>query len=281
MDSAYRGRHFLFIMKTIVLFTFTVLAAGPAAAAAQIPPDQQELITMMTTGGAAELERAAARASVVPLEERSPELRAAMREALRRAAFELGRRPGGTDYLTFLHVARFGVAAHGDPADIPVLVQYNIGGAEARALYNHGHLAVPHLIEVAMSPETIGDVVRASLGVLASIVTRHGPGSYAEALAEVATLHMDGPPAGFRSREFPSGILQAIALAGAVRTPELLALLEAIGASSPAELTARTGQDLIHTRDAPACARAHFRGENPGGRCDAAAWIPGGNRRGR
>ena len=163
-----------------------------------------------------------------------------MREALRRAAFELGRHASGTDYMTFLHVARFGVAAHGDPADIPVLVQYNVGGAEARALYNHGHLAVPHLIEVAI-------------------------------------LHMDGPPADFRSREFPSGILQAIALAGVVRTPELLARLEAIGASSPAELTARTGQNLIHTREAPACARAHFRGENPD-RCDAAAWIPGRNR---
>lgn len=265
-------------MKRIALFALTVLAAGPAAAAAQIPPEQQELITMMTTGGAEELERASARASVIPLEERSPELRAAMREALRRAAFELGRSASGTDYDTFLHLARFAVAAHGDPADIPVLVHYNVGGAEARALYNHGHLAVPHLIEVAMSPETVGDVVRASLWVLASIVTQHGPGSYSEALAEVAILHMDGPPAGFRSREFPSGILQAIALAGVVRTPELLARLEAVGATSPAELTARTGQNLIHTREAAACARAHFRGENPGGWCDAAAWIPGGRR---
>lgn len=262
-------------MKSIALVTFAVLAASPVATAAQVPPEQQELITMMTTGGAEELELAAARASVIPLEERSAELRAAMREALRRAAFELGRHASGTDYMTFLHVARFGVAAHGDPADIPVLVQYNIGGAEARSLYNHGHLAVPHLIEVAMTPETIGDVVRASLGVLASIVTQHGPGAHSEALAEVAILHMDGPPAGFRSREFPSGILQAIALAGVVRTPDLLARLEAIGASSPAELTARTGQSLIHTREAPACARAHLRGENLG-RCDAAAWIPGG-----
>ena len=152
-------------MKSIVLFAFAVFAAGPAAATAQVPPEQQDLITMMTTGGAAELERAAARASAIPLEERSPELRAAMGEGLRRAAFELGRHASGTDYDTFLHVARFGVAAHGDPADIPVLVQYNIGGAEARALYNHGHLAVPHLIVVAMSPETVGDVVRASLGV--------------------------------------------------------------------------------------------------------------------
>ena len=267
-------------MSNIALFALTVLATGPAAAAAQIPPEQQELITMMTTGGAAELERGAARAVAVPLEERSPELRAAMGEALRRAAFELKKHASGTDYDTFLHLARFGVAAHGDPADIPALVQYNIGGPEGRTLYNHGHLAVPHLIEVAMSPETVGDVVRASLGVLASIVTQHGPGTYGDALAEVATLHMDGPPARFRSREFPSGILQAIALAGVLRTPELLARLEAIGASSPAELTARTGQNLIHTREAPACARAHFRGENPGGRCDAAAWIPGGKKGG-
>ena len=93
-------------MKSIVLFTFPVLAAGPAAAAAKIPPEQQELITMVTAGGAAELERGAARAVAVPLEKRSPELRAAMREALRRAAFELGRHASGTDYLTFLHVAR-------------------------------------------------------------------------------------------------------------------------------------------------------------------------------
>lgn len=149
----------------IALFTLAVIAAGPVATAVQVPPEQQELITMMTTGGAPELERAAARASVIPLD--------------------------------------------------------------------------------------------------------------VEPLAEVAILHMDGPPPGFRSREFPSGILQAIALAGVVRTPELLARLEAIGASSPAELTARTGQNLVHTREAPACARAHLRGENLG-RCDAAAWIPGG-----
>lgn len=268
-------------MKSIVLFALAVFAAGPATVSAQVPPEQQELITMMTTGDQAELERSVARASVIPLEERSPELRAAMREALRRAALELNRGPGGRDYLTFLHVARFDLAAHGDPADIPVLVQYNIGGAEARALFNHGLLSVPHLVDVAMSPETVGDVVRATLGVLASIVTRHGPGNHLEALAEVAALHMDGPPAHFRSRQFPSGILKAIALAGVLRTPELLELLEVIGTSSAAEITARTGQDLIHTRHAPACARAHLRGENPGGRCDAAAWIPGGNTRGR
>ena len=268
-------------MRRIALCTLALLATGPAAVSAQVPPNQRELITMMTTGGPDELEDGVVRASVIPLEQRSPELRAAMREGLRRAAFELNKGPGGTDYLAFLHVARFDLAAHGDPADIPVLARYNIGGPEARALYNHGLLSVPHMVEVAMSPETVGDVVRATLGVLASIVTRHGPGNHLEALAKVAALHMDGPPAHFRSREFPSGILKAIALAGVLRTPELLELLEVIGTSSPGTITARTGQDLVHTRHAPACARAHLRGENPGGRCDAAMWIPGGNRRGR
>lgn len=268
-------------MRAIALFALSMLATVPTAVSAQVPPNQRELITMMTTGGPNELEDGVVRASVIPLEERSPELRAAMREALWRAAVELKRDASGTNYSTFLDVARFDLAAHGDPADIPVLARYNIGGPEARALYNHGLLSVPHMVEVAMSPETVGDVVRATLGVLASIVTRHGPGNHREGLAEVAALHMDGPPAHFRSRAFPSGILQAIALAGVVRTPELLELLEAVGSSSAAELTARTGQDMIHTRDAPACARAHLRGENPGGWCDAAMWIPGGNRRGR
>ena len=244
-------------------FATTLLAYVALAplqhAAAQLPPDRERaIIAMLTDGGFDEWNRGHALSRRVLPHERSPALRAAMREALRRSVYDLDIQVRGGEGIAILTMD---VAAHADPADIPVLAQVTVGGPAAKTLYNWGHQATPHLIEAVLSPEVSGDVVRVALDIVNAILIAHGPGSHAEALAGVSALHLDGPPPHYRSREFPSAMREAISLAGLLRTPGLLRRLEEIAASTPEELTARTGQDLIITRNAPNCAKIALDGE--------------------
>lgn len=183
------------------------------------------------------------------MEERTPALREAMREALRRTIHEDALGGEGKSILIGA------VAANADPADIPVLARTAVRGAAAKTLYNWGHQATPHLIGAAMSPEVPGGVVGMALWVAASIVTTHGDGGYGDALAEAAMLHLDGPPPHYGSLRFPSAMEHAVTLAGVLRTPELMRRLEEIAGSTPQELAERTGQDEVSVRDAPRCAR--------------------------
>ena len=248
----------------LALFASTVLVAvAPAAAQRRntirlTPEREQEVIRMLTTGSPEEWDQGTALAGLVPLDERSPALRAAMREALRRVIHEAGVQGGeNQSHLTA------NVAANADPADIPVLARVTVGGPAAKTLYNWGHRATPHLIEAAMSPETSSMAAQSALLVLAGIVTTHGTGGYEGALAEAAALHLDGPPAHYRSLRFPSTMKYAIALVAALRTPELLKRLEDIAASTPEELAERTGQDEVSVRYAPRCARRILDGVVP------------------
>lgn len=245
----------------LALFASATLAA-PAAAQHRnfislTPEREQEVIRMLTAGSLDDWDQGRALAGLVPPEERSPELRAAMREALRRAIHEDALGGEGLANLTEY------VATNADPADIPVLARVAMGGTAAKTLYNWGHQATPHLIEAAMSPEVSGGASASALWVLASIVTTHGDGGYGDALAEAAALHLDGPPPHYRSLRFPSAMEHAVTLAGVLRTPGLLKRLEEIAASTPHELADRTGQDEVSVWDAPRCARRILDGVVP------------------
>ena len=247
----------------VLAFFASVALAVPAVAQVRnfirlTPEREQEVIRMLTTGSPEEWHQGRALAGNVPVEERSPALRAAMREALRRVIHEPEVRGGeGQSNLTA------NVAANADLADIPVLARVTVGGPAAKTLYNWGHRATPHLIEAAMSPETSSMAAQSALWVLAGIVTTHGTGGYDDMLSEAAALHLDGPPAHYRSLGFPSTMTYAIALVAALRTPELLKRLEDIAASTPQQLAERTGQDEVSVRQAPRCARRILDGVVP------------------
>lgn len=250
-------------MRGIATTALALLAAAALAAmapptAAQVrnfirltPEREREAVQMLTAGSLEEWNRGQAIASRVALEDRSPALREAMREGLRRSMY-LNIRGEGREGIAILTA---NVAAHADPADLPVLARVTVGGPAAKTLYNWGHEATPHLIEAAMSPEVPGMVVQSALSVLAGIVTTHGDGGHREALAEAAALHLDGPPPHYRSLRFPSAMEDAVTLAGVLQTPELLNRLEKIAASTSHELAERTGQDEVSVRDAPRCAK--------------------------
>ena len=131
--------------------------------------------------------------SVEP-EERSPVLIAGMIEALlrdvewsrKRYAADLGTESRGE---MSSHLARE-LAVTGDPAVLPA-VAWHAAGPMAPILWEHGHAAVPHLLAVALSPRATGSEARDAVLVLASIVSTHGPGAYAEELVEAAALHLD------------------------------------------------------------------------------------------
>ena len=246
-------------LTAVALFGFAAPAVM-APATAQVlnairltPKQEQVIIRMLTTGTAEEWVRAGI-AGLVPLDERSPALREAMRDGLMRAYFDLGIR-GGED----ISFSTLQVAANADPLDIPVLARVTLGGPAAKMLYNWGHEATPHLIEAIMSPEVSAGVAGTALLVLAGIVTTHGTGGYGEALAEAAALHLEGPPPHYRS--VPRGAMEsAVTLAAVLRTPGLLESLAEIAASRPQELAERTGLEELYVRDAPRCARVFLDG---------------------
>lgn len=245
----------------LALFASAALASPSTAQVRNFitltPEREQEAIRMLTVGTPEEWDNGNGLAVNVPVEERSPALRAAMRDGLLRAFYELDIRGEAREGIA---IATRSLAANADPADIPILARVTVGGPAAKTLYNWGHRATPHLLEAAMSPEVPGMVAQSALYVLAGIVTTHGTGGYGDALAEAAALHLDGPPPHYRSLRFPSAMEHAVTLAGVLRTPELLNLLEVIAASTPQELAERTGQDEVSVRDAPRCARVFLEG---------------------
>ena len=247
----------LALVVPAVLAAVTPAAAQRRNAIHLTPEGEQDVIRMLTTGSPEDWHQARSLAGRVPLDERSPALREAMRDGLMRAFYGLGIRGEGISIMT-LHVA-----ANADPADIPVLARITVGGPAAKTLYNWGHQATPHLVEAAMSPETPSMAAQSALSVLAGIVTTHGTGGYDDMLAEAAALHLDGPPTHYRSLGFPSTMKDAIALVAALRTPELLKRLEDIAVSTPEQLAERTGQDEVSVRQAPRCAKRILDGVVP------------------
>ncbi len=256
--------------------TVEKLKAGDADA-------EQRIVDLLTTGGDASWHVGVAAALAVAPEQRSPALIAGMIEALRR----------GVEWSTRRYAADLGTASRGetqsylahqllltgDPAILPPLA-WRAAGLSAAVLYEFGLQAVPHLLDVALSPEATGFEARNALSVLASIVSTHGPGSYAQDLREAAVLHLDGPPEGYmsagehRSGGFPDALVTAIALAGALRTPELVERIEAIAASTPEQIVERTGYSVIITEYGPPCARAHLEGTSPPSwMCDSRTWT--------
>ena len=259
---------------TLTLFaSVMVVAAAPAAAQVRnfitlTPEREREAIRMLTTGGRDDWDKGLSVASNVPLEERSPALRAAMREALRRAIYDNALGGEGLANLTA------SVAANADPADIPVLAKVTVGGPAAKTLYNWGHLATPHLIEAAMSPDVYGGVARTALAIANAIVRTHGEGGHGKALAEAAALHLDGPPAHHKSLRFQSYTMrEATATAGLLRTPELMRRMEEIAARTPEELAERTGYELLYARLVPNCARMALAGDVKDFCGESAIWI--------
>jgi len=262
--------------------TIEKLKAGDAAA-------ERKVVDLLTAGDVVSWEVGASAALSVEPERRSPVLRAAMIEALR---FEVELTTAllpawqESDYSrdspteTAAIMARE-LAAAGDPALLPPLAwhAYNAGPVAA-VLYEFGLEAVPHLLEVALSPRAGGTMAGSALYVLASIVSTHGAGAYEEELVEAALLHMNGPPAGYMSAGhgrsgFLSGTLsKGIALAGALRTPALIEQLEAMAASTPEEIAARTGFHKEHVAAwAPACAQSQLDDTPPPVGCDRRLWV--------
>ena len=108
-------------------------------------------------------------------------------------------------------------------------------------------------------------------------MAKHGPGTYGEELAEAAIFHLSSPPDHYRSRwsniDSINPLLGAIALAGVVRTAELLARLEEIATTTFAEIEETSGSAFLAAR-APACARAMLdRTEPPSPLCDPGWWV--------
>ncbi len=256
--------------------TVEKLKAGDADA-------EQRIVDLLTTGGDASWHVGVAAALAVAPEQRSPALIAGMIEALRR----------GVEWSTRRYAADLGTASRGetqsylahqllltgDPAILPPLA-WRAAGLSAAVLYEFGLQAVPHLLDVALSPRATGFEAHNALSVLASIVSTHGPGSYAKELHEAVILHLDGPPEGYmsagkhRSGGFPDALEPAIALAGALRTPNLLQRIRAIAASTPKQIVQRTGYSIAIAEEGPACAKAQLESTPPPSRfCDSRAWI--------
>lgn len=275
-------------LKLNVLIGTAMYLVAPVVAlpaAAQEPPlPEEDIIRMLTAEGPAEWQQGVVRSLGIPPDERSPELLAAMIEALeRQVAWQIDRRRGvlitslAGHGETSASLAR-SLVATGDTRILPALAWYAYsGGRVTETLADFGHQAVPHLLAVALSPDALGDHARAALHVMAGIVVGNGPGSYEREMAEAAALHLDGPPEGYLSAwsniESIDAMLEAIALAGALRTPEMLERLQVIANSTPAQITAMTGASYLGDWAGP-CARAQLdRTEPPMVLCDPRWWV--------
>lgn len=258
--------------------TIEKLIAGDAEA-------ERRIVELMTADDDPRWQVGVGAALSVEPEERSPALIAGMIEALlrdvewsrKRYAADLGTASRGE---MSSHLARE-LAVTGDPAVLPA-VAWHAAGPMAPILWEHGHAAVPHLLAVALSPSATGGEARRAVLVLASIVSTHGPGPYAEELVEAAVLHLDGPPEGWmsagdhRGGGFPNALETAIALASVLRRPELTERIEAIAASTPEAIMKQTGYDIVIAEAGPPCARAHLEGTTlPRHFCDPRAWVDG------
>ena len=258
--------------------TVEKLIAGDAEA-------ERRIVELMTADDDPRWQVGVGAALSVEPEERSPVLIAGMIEALlrdvewsrKRYAADLGTESRGE---MSSHLARE-LAVTGDPAVLPAVAWHAVGPM-ASILWEHGHAAVPHLLAVALSPRATGSEARRAVLVLASIVSTHGPGAFAEELAQAAQLHLDGPPEGWmsagehRGGGFPNALEQAIALASVLRTPELTERIEAIAASTPEAIVERTGYEIIIAENGPPCARAHLDGTPlPRRFCDPRVWVDG------
>lgn len=244
---------------------------------------EQRIVELLTTGGDANWHVGVAAALAVAPEQRSPALITGMIEALRRDvewstsryAADLGTASRGETPSYLAHQ----LALTGDPAILPPLA-WRAAGLSAAVIYEFGLQAVPHLLDVALSPRATGSEANDALSVLASIVSTHGPGPYAKDLNEAAMLHLDGPPEGYmsagehRSGGFPDALVTAIALAGALGTPDLLERIEAVAASTPEQIVERTGYSVVVAEYGPPCARAHLESTPPPSwMCDSRSWI--------
>ncbi len=269
--------------NTTTALMLCIAGALATPAAAQKRTSEAAMMRQMAAGDARSWEAGVVASLGVPAEERSPELLTAMIRALEHSIRWAGSGRGPTE--TAGHLAQ-ALAATRDPRVLPVVAWYAYNGPPATVIMvDFGHQAVPHLLAVAMSPDAPGDHARAALHVLAGIVVRHGPGEYGPDLAAAAALHLDGPPEHYLSSwgNPISSILEAIALAGAIRAPRLLERLNVIANSTPAEIEELTGKSYLGKR-APACARAALdRTEPPTALCDPAWWAtyPEGVRRRR
>ena len=264
-------------MKTTTTTLILCLVGTPAApAVAQKRPPEAEVLRQMAAGDPRSWEAGVVASLGVAAEKRSPALLTAMIGALEHSVrWHAGGGNGPIE--TGGHLAQ-ALAATRDPRVLPALAWYAYNGPPATVIMvDFGHQAVPHLLAVAMSPDAPGDHARAALLVLAGIVFRHGPGEHGPELAEAAAFHMDGPPDHYYSRwsniNSISPLSEAIALAGVIRTPELLERLEVIAASTPARIEEMTGNSSLAKR-APGCARAVLdRTEPPMALCDPAWWA--------
>ncbi len=134
-----------------------------------------------------------------------------------------------------------------------------------------------------MSPHANGGKAGEPLWVLASIVSVHGPGAFEDELARAAALHLDGPPEHYQSawsnQEQIISLLQAIALAGVLRTPDLLSRLERWANSTPEEIENRTGHyvprpdSILSYVRILSCVRAALSGTEAPINCDPTRWA--------
>lgn len=132
---------------------------------------EQGIVEMLTMGGDANWHVGVAAALAVDPEKRSPTLIAGMIEALRRDvewstsryAADLGTASRGEAPS---HLARE-LALTGDPAILPPLA-WRAAGVVAAVIYEFGLQAVPHLLNVALSPRATGTEAMNAMLVLAS-----------------------------------------------------------------------------------------------------------------
>lgn len=273
-------------LETAVIFLALCRLVSPATSQEPPPNPEADIIRQLTSEGPYEWLEGVARGLAVPATERSPALLAAMIEALGREVEWKRHRTGPSD-PSFEDVGEaFGessailareLAATGDPTILPALAWHaHNRGPVAQALYRFGHRAVPDLLAVAMSPEASGDIAREPLRILASIVSTYGPGGFEKQLVEAAMLHLSGPPKHYRSAwvnmsQIPA-LREAIALAGALRTPQMTELLTVLAASSPEEIGRKTNAPFL-AEDVRRCAQAVLDGSVPDNSCDPRWWV--------
>ena len=273
------------------LFLATLCAAVPAQAQ-ETPLREAEIIRQLTAEGPIEWLNGVTGSLGVAPEERTESLLAAMIRGLEREVEWSRTRTGPNDPSFGYEGEAFGessailareLAATRDPRILPALAwhAYN-GGPVAEELFRFGHEAVPHLLEIAMSPDASGSYARGPLAVLASIVSVHGPGSHERELADAAALHLDGPPDRYLSRWSNHNDIislpEAIALAGALRTPELLERLKALASSPPERIAQMTGHSYM-AEWVSECARAVLdRTDPPIAFCDPMWWAKAADR---
>ena len=101
---------------------------------------------------------------------------------------------------------------------------------------------------------------------------RSGPGGCEEELVEAAALHLEGPPGHSLS-------IEAIALAGALRTPALMDALRLLAATSAEEIERMTGR-AYWGDETRMCAQALLDGtEPPRSFCEPMWWANAAQRR--